>query len=888
MGDNFTMFTLEKTEILDDINSTGHIYNHHSGAKLIFIENKDENRVFSIAFRTQSENDKGTAHIVEHCVLCGSDNYKLKDPFNILDKGSLHTYLNAMTYTDKTIYPIGSINEKDFKAMMRIYCDAVFNPLMYKNEGIFRQEGWHSDGEKLNGVVLNEMKGVYSESSVVLEQAILKSIYRNTPYEYDSGGNPDSIPDLSYEEFLAFHSKNYHPSNSIIYLYGNIDINEYLNILDNEFIGKYEYRENHFVMSKIQADFNDVVVKHPTPDKNVLQAIYPTGAVSSFTKCVMLDIVCDLLFNIEGAYIKEKLSDLGNQVSAVFSDSAYFTNFIIEVSGSDETDLAAFKEKLNNAFKTAEIDDYKLQGVINSYKFYYREEDFGYKPKGLFYNTLLLRSFMYNNYTFEPLKINKLFEEIKNIDIKSFINRYFVNKGFFGILINSDEQKSEPPVPESNIQPMLDYQKQTDDEDEIKKINVSKVSDIPKTPFLLDYRLHDENIYVPLRSDVTYINVLFDTSVVPKELLPALGLWQNIMDIYSVKYANDIDYYLGGFSAGIVTIPIKDSYRPYLSVKIKTLKENTSIAVDIFKKVISQTVEDMDRLYVLINEQKQMLINRYISSGQIRGYTKALSVLSEEYNYIDNVVGINLYKYISDTPIVKICQDINKLISLVFRKNGAMYSVCGTRYIDSDILLKDLDDKTLPQYTYGLGEEKSIAIKSNVNFNCQGFLMDCRHGSFKALQQLITREYIWDKVRLEGGAYGGGLNFSEGRYCFMYSYRDPQLKKTFEVFDNIGNYVMSKKPQAEIDRFILGAINAADSPVKNSMLNSIAIKRKILGIKDEILYQRREELLSTTSQDIVNIGEKINEAIKNKAVCTVGKKEDIEKNINILKGYIDM
>ncbi len=882
------MFTPEKSEFLEDINSMCHMYTHHSGCKLVFIENKDQNRVFSIAFRTLPENDKGTAHIVEHCVLCGSENYKIKDPFNILDKGSLHTYLNAMTYTDKTIYPIGSTNEKDFKAMLRVYCDAVFNPLMYKNEGIFRQEGWHSDGKKLNGVVLNEMKGVYSESSVVLEEALNKQVYKNTPYEYDSGGNPENITDLSYEEFLKFHKKNYHPSNAIIYIYGKIDINEYLEILDNEFIGDYEYRENKFEITEPSFDYSDVVIHHPAPEKNILQALYPTGAVSDFSKCIMLDILCDLFFNVEGAYIKEKLSNLGDQVSASFSDSSYYTNLQVEVSGSEETDISNFKEQLNNAFKTAEIDNYKLQGVINSYKFYFKEEDFGYKPRGLFYNTLLLRSFMYNNYTFEPLKINKLFEDIKNIDIKELINKYFVDKGCFGILINEDMEKTEKTIPPKNNQCVTEYQSQKDDENEIHKINISKVSDISKEPFILDYRVHGDNLYVPLRSDVTYINILFDTSVVPKELLPALGLWQSIIDLYTIKYANDIDYYLGGFNVGVTTIPIKNTYNPYLSIRIKVLKENINIALEIFRNVVFQTVEDIDRLFVLINEQKQIIINRYISSGQIRGYTKALSVISEEYNYIDNVVGTKLYEYITTTPIIKISQDINKVTDLVFRKNGAVYSVCGTRFLDSDIILRDFEDKDLPKYKYGLGEEKSIAVKSNVNFNCAGFLINCRNGCYKALQQLLTREYIWDKIRLEGGAYGGGLRFSEGRYCYMYSYRDPQLEKTYKIFDEIGSYISKKKPQSDIDRFILGAINEADAPLKNNSLNSIALRRNILGITDELLLKRREELLSTTSQDIAAIGEKISEAMKKKAVCTVGKKEDIQNNIKLLKDYIEI
>ena len=881
------MFKLDKKEYIDDIASTGYIYTHHSGGKLVFIENDDDNRVFSIAFRTLSENDKGTAHIVEHCVLCGSENYKIKDPFNILDKGSMHTYLNAMTYEDKTVFPIGSTNEQDFKAMLRVYCDAVFKPMMYQNEGIFRQEGWYSDGETLNGVVLIEMKGVYSDSSVVLEEALNKKLYGGTPYGYDSGGNPDKIPELSYEEFLEFHNKNYHPSNSVIYLYGKLDINEYMDILDNEFIGVFEYRENKFEPPVIKPDYSDTFVFEPTTTgKNVLQALYHTGTVDDFSKCIMLDVLCDLFFNIEGAFIKDQIRDLGDQVSASFSDSAYLTSFSVEVTGSDEINLVSFRNRLNEAFKNFVVDKYKLQGVINSYKFYFKEEDFGYKPKGLFYNTLLLRAFMYNNYTFEPLKINRLFENIKTMDIKKLIEEYFVNKGCYGILISTEKESKEVNVPEKNNISLDQYQSQKDDPNEIKKINISKVSDISKEPFLLKYEEIDGNLFVPAKCDVTYFDIMFDTSVIPKEYLPALGIWQSIIDVYNIRYSNDIDYYLGGLNTALKTVSIGNGYKPFMTIRIKSINQNVGKAIDMFKKVVAQTCNNLSRLEELVNEQKQVLINRFISSGHIRGYIKAMAVFSEEYNYIDYVAGTKLYEYIINTPIEKIQNDINAVIRLLFNKRGVFYSMCGKDFIDKEIMLFEFDDFEPVHYSYDLGVQESVAVKTNINFNCMAFPIDCKNGSFKALQQLITREYMWDKVRLEGGAYGGGCMFADGRRCYMYSYRDPQLGKTYEAFKNVGEYLTKSKTQGEIDRFILGAINVSDSPVKNSFLNPIAIKRYMHNVTEDMLYQRREELLNTKSTDIVELGYKMTEAMQHNGVCTVGKQEDIEKNIDLLDKFI--
>ncbi len=881
-------FKLNFSEKIEDINSTAYVYDHSSGGKLVYIENEDTERVFSIAFRTLPENSKGAAHIVEHCVLCGSDNYNVKDPFNILDKGSIHTYLNAMTYSDRTIYPVAGTNEKDFKAMIRVYCDAVFNPLMYKNRGIFLQEGWHSDGKALNGVVLNEMKGVYSDSRVILDEAVAAQVYKNTPYSYDSGGDPKYITDLSYEEFLAFHSKNYHPSNSVIYLYGKLDIEEYLSLLDNEFLNKYEYRQSNIDFDFKAKDCPDIKVRHSSPVGNIMTALFDTGSVDDFSKCLMLDILCDLLFNSEGAYIKEKLKHLGNKISADFNDSTYLTNMSVNIEGTEETDVDRFRQELNSAFKNIEIDKYKLRGIKNSYKFYFKEEDFGYKPRGLFYCTLLMRSFMYGNYTFEPIRINKLFNDIEKTDIKELIKKYFIDKGTYAILINENVPDEEKEVPPANNEPLINYQSQTDDEREINKINVSKVSEISRKPF--DFKFEaDKNIFVPVKNgDVVYIDFLFDISGFDKNELSHLGILQVISDIYNTAYSNDIDYYMGGFDMICRTVVGKNGYSPYLQVKIKALRENIYKAIDIFFNVITQDYNNTDRIKELVGEHRQVIKNKYITAGQIRAYTRALSVLFSEFALIDSVAGYGFYSYITGTEYEKIRMDISTAAKKVFSGNVIYALTCDekdrvkiTSYLDKR--LSALPSANIECTEIALNSEMSIAVDSNVNFNAIAFPLEYDSGVYRVVQQIITREYIWDKIRLEGGAYGGGCRFADLNKCYMYSYRDPQLTRTYDAFENVGKYLSSSKTQAEIDRFILGAVNEADIPVKNNMLNSMAIRRHLLNISTEKLIKRREELLSAKPKDIVKAGEDIENALKNKTVCTVGKKSDIEKSLHLLK-----
>ena len=240
-------YELVMQENIPDVQSVGYLLRHKkSGARVMVLENEDENKVFNIAFRTTPENSTGVAHIIEHTVLCGSRKFPSKDPFVELVKGSMNTFLNAMTYPDKTMFPVASCNDTDFANLMDVYLDAVFFPNIYKKEEIFRQEGWNYQIENpedelvYNGVVYNEMKGAFSSPDDVLEREILNSLFPDNTYHYESGGDPECIPDLTYEEFLNFHRKYYHPSNSYIYLYGKMDFEERLNWLDQEYLSQFD------------------------------------------------------------------------------------------------------------------------------------------------------------------------------------------------------------------------------------------------------------------------------------------------------------------------------------------------------------------------------------------------------------------------------------------------------------------------------------------------------------------------------------------------------------------------------------------------------------------------------------------------------------------------
>lgn len=885
------MFKLYKSEEIENI-GTGYVYDHDSGCRLIYIKNEDENRVFTIAFSTLPENDKGIPHIVEHCVLCGSESYRVKDPFNILDKGSIHTYLNAMTYRDKTVYPVGSTNEGDFKTLMRVYCDAVFNPLMYSNEGIFRQEGWNSDGKQYNGIVLNEMKGVYSDPSVVLSETINKEMFKGCGYDNDAGGNPQFITDLSYEEFLNFHREHYHPSNAVIYLYGKLNIEEYKDILEKEFLSKYEYRKRKENPSVICKDKAEIELRHNTGGKNLLSVAFNTGESSNGARCLMLEVLATMLCYTEGGNIKEAVlsAGLGDKVNCGFDESAPFSVMDITVENSDENDIKRFKNVINDVFKDiAEkgVDEYKLRGVINSIKFFFMEEDFGYKPKGLFYGLTIIKEFLSGRESFDPIRINKLFDEMEKIDIKELVKEYFVDKGCYGILIADNKAEiKEKSACEKNNEPLISYQAQNDSPKEVQKLMSTKVNDISKVGYKLNFEENNGNIFVPLDSDeIVYIDIYFDVTDCIKTT--ALSAYRAIADVYNEKLSNDIDYYTGGLSVEITTLQKNNEYRPVILFRIKCLKENTKKSLELFEKIILQRFDDEERIERLILETRQSVKMSYIESGNGKAVLEALSAVSAAGLWESSARGIDYYNYLKSSSDI-IMNDVNS-VAEIFKRGNVFYAFAGGKYDENQLL--SLIEKTLLCLEEGgekhilssdkRGVNKGIIIDSNVNFNAAAFEMNCAEGIGRVVQQAISREYLWDKIRIEGGAYGGGCVIGK-RYSYMYSYRDPNLEKTFDIFKRAGEYIASSKySQSDVDRFIIGTINEIDKPIKKHMLTRIAMKKFFSSEDKNFAIKRREQILSAVPRDIKAFGERLANA-EIKGMCSVGQEKDI-KNCQIFK-----
>ena len=442
---------LKAYEILEkrpmkDLNSEGIILRHKkSGAKIAVISNDDENKVFYIGFRTPPEDSTGVAHIIEHTVLCGSEKYPVKDPFVELVKGSLNTFLNAMTYPEKTIYPIASCNDKDFQNLMSVYMDAVFHPNIYRYEEIFRQEGWHYELEDkeapvtINGVVYNEMKGAFSSPDDVLNRQIMNSLFPDTTYANVSGGDPVHIPELTYEEYLDFHRRYYHPCNSYIYLYGNMDVAEKLAWMDEEYLGKYEAidLDSEILLQKPFEKPVEVTHKYSISsteseeDHTYISYNTVIGTALDEKLYVAFDILDYALVSAPGAPLKQALIDagIGSEITGGYDGGTLQPTFSIVAKNTNPQEkehfLSVIRETLEKLVKEG-LNKKALLAGINSAEFRFREADFGQFPKGLLYGIQCLDSWLYDEM--------RPFLHLEAVDTYRFLKEQ-VDTGYFEELI---------------------------------------------------------------------------------------------------------------------------------------------------------------------------------------------------------------------------------------------------------------------------------------------------------------------------------------------------------------------------------------------------------------------------------------------------------------------
>ena len=708
-----TIHDLAEYEILDehrveDVQSDGFILRHKkSGARIAILSNNDDNKVFYIGFRTPPEDETGVPHIIEHTTLCGSKKFPVKDPFIELAKGSLNTFLNAMTYPDKTVYPVASCNDQDFKNLMDVYLDAVFNPNIAKYEEIFKQEGWHyeltgkDDELKINGVVYNEMKGAYSSPDEVLSSQIYRSLFPDNTYSKDSGGNPEYIPKLTYEAYLDFYHKYYHPSNSYIYLYGDMDVVERLEWLDKEYLSLYDYKKVNSEINKqpafdeiknVEAQYS-ITMDDTQENKTYLSYNRVVGDTLDEMLYQAFDVLDYALVSSPGAPVKQALIDagIGDDVYGSYDAGILQPVFSFVAKNANASQADEFESIIENTLKEVVktgINKEALLAGINSSEFKFREADFGQFPKGLLFGLNCLDSWLFDDMKpFIHLECLGTFAKLrKAVDTDYFeklIQEYLLDNTHGSSVTVKPKRGLGNEREEALAKELSDYKASLSDE-EIKKLiedtehlkkyqeEPSSDEDLRKLPMLTraDMKknampfsnIEDELLDVKVvRHDIEsngidYISFLFDAGDFAQSELGYLGFFTNALGLVSTeKYsytdlANATNIYTGGISTGTASHPdIKDrnNFVFKFEVKLKVLEKNLDKALELMEQMLlSSDFTDTKRLGELVAQIKARLQANLSSSGHLVAAMRSMSSFSRYALYQDELKGVAFYRSI--------------------------------------------------------------------------------------------------------------------------------------------------------------------------------------------------------------------------------------------------
>ncbi|MEA3548103.1 MAG: insulinase family protein [Thermodesulfobacteriota bacterium] len=951
-------FILQKESIVEEVNGRARIFKHEkSGARLLHLANDDDNKVFSIFFRTPPEDSTGVAHILEHSVLCGSRKFPSKEPFVELLKGSLNTFLNAFTFSDKTGYPVASRNSKDFFNLMNVYLDAVFYPNIYRKPEIFLQEGWHyelegpEDDLSYNGVVYNEMKGAFSSPEQILFRKIEQSLFPDTPYGVESGGDPDNIPDLTREQFLDFHRSYYHPANSFIYLYGNGDLDEQLAFLNDRYLADFERIKisSKIPLQKPFTQTSEMEVAYPVgsdedgEDKAFFALNYVTGEISDTETVVGLAILNRILLQTPASPLKRALIEagIGKDIMGVFDSEIRQPVFSIVVQNAKRDDLDRFQKLVHKTLEmeaTNGLNKKLVAGALNGMEFKLREADYHSFPKGLVYNLQCMTNWLYGADPLEPLRFNKHLRAIKN----KAENGYFENliKKFLlenphGSLVTLTPEQGLISRREKELQQKLDqyrktltvdeisgivsrteelrqYQLTPDSRENLDQIPLLQVDDIgkeaEKLPLEEKADADVETIIHPLfTNDIAYVDLYFDSAGVKLELIPYLGLLETVMgrmDTNRYDYmslANELNIHLGDLAFEAQEI---GEYRqsglfyPKFTIQAKCLMENTGKMAELMGEVIlASDFSDQKRLREIIRETRSRMEMDIMQAGHLYARRRAASSLSARWAYHEKLAGISFYQFIAnlDDRFDELANDIvtnlQRTAQTVFQQNGSLTSI--TAEADDCPRVEDALATLVSRCPSSAIHKKELKIpqaRKNEGFIIPGqvqYVAKCTDlGPFstydhrlKLLQTILSTDYLWNNVRVKGGAYGAACRFVHDGMLFFSSYRDPNLTKTLDIYDGVHDYLRDFKPEErELRKYIIGTIGRLDAPLTPSMKGERASGDYISHVSYEEQQRERDEILAATTRDLTSFADPMKNAMAQGQCCVIGSETKIRKN----------
>lgn len=958
-------FELIREQQIPEVSSLAKFYRHKkTGAEVLSLVNDDENKVFGVTFKTPPEDSTGVAHILEHSVLCGSRSFPVKKPFVELLKGSLHTFLNAMTFSDKTAYPVASQNLQDFHNLVDVYLDSVFFPLI--TEDTFHQEGWHYEREAsqgpmvYKGVVFNEMKGAYSSAAALLGKASQLSLYPDTAYGVNSGGDPKAIPDLTYEYFKKFHETFYHPSNARIVFYGDDPEDERFAILD-KYLGQFDRIE-------VKADIG--LQKRWTEPKKLVETYSASAEEAGSDKKTSMISVNWLLDRVEDPDLSLSLAVLeqvlvGNSASPLrkalidsglgegLTGSGVAEDMLqpyvtVGLKGIDEADADKVEALILDTFKKLAdegIDKETIEASVNSMEFALRENNTGSFPRGIALMFRSMRTWLHGGDPMEPLQFEAPMQALKarlaagEPVFEDLIRTHIVNNPHrTTVLLKADTEQGAREAAEERARldaaeaAMTDAERDAIAEQTTRLKELQDTPDAPedlaKIPTLTIADLPRQNKPIPIEREevagittfthplatngVIYLDLGFDLTALPGSLLPYLPIFSRALTQTGTSKESFVSLMqrMGRSTGGVhvnrwsAARRDGDGVAAYLFVRGKAVPDKADELLAIMHDVLLDAqLDNKDRIRQMVLESRAGFesslagMGNAIAGSRLRSQFNAGDWLGEQTGGVSQYFFLReLSKQIdSDWPSVEAALKQIRDILLVRAKMVA--NVTAEREaIDGfrpalAAFLKDLPEGVESGAGWGYAgqrQSEGLTFPGKVNYVAKGgnllaLGLKPTGGMAVAVKHLNTT-YMWDKIRVQGGAYGGGASFDpfSGNFLFT-SYRDPNLVETLDNYDKAAAFLRQAVGEQSLTRSVIGVIGGVDGYRLPDAKGFTSMLWELMGDTDTARLQRREEILTASQSDFTALADGL-DALKSDAEVVVLGSETAIKAANDDRG----
>jgi len=937
-------FKLERIEDVAEIKATAYFFIHQkTQAKCLWLKRDDENKTFSISFKTTPTDDTGVFHIMEHSVLNGSQRYPVKEPFVDLLKGSLQTFLNAMTFQDKTMYPVSSRNEQDFINLTRVYLDAVFYPNCVNNSYVFKQEGWHYELNDKNqdplikGVVYNEMKGAYSSSERVASQKLCSELFPDNCYHFSSGGDPEHIPELTYEQFCQAHDTYYSATNSFIIFDGAVDIEKMLGIVDDEYLSKMSENPNEIefeYQNPVVSKNNEIEFESTTEENKAICSFgYVVGDYSESEKMIAFNVISSLLTENNQSILKKAILDkkLGQDVCFSLEDSILQPYVEISVTNTNKDKFAEIEktiiETLNEVVESG-FDKEEMLAILNKMEFSAKERDFGGATKGLVFAMQALGTWLYGGDPIQGIAVNEVFKSLKEKVqtsyfedlVKEFILNSKHNASVVAIpsltLAKEKEEAMSKKMKEvkanlsdEQLDELLafnkdfsNWQKSVDSKEQKATLPKLTLADLPEKPTNIIKEIKEINgvkvISYPDNADgISYYNLYFNISDFTLEQLQHVSTIASLLGLldtnkHSCMLLNRLrKNYLGSLSFAVQFNGIMDSddYNSYFVVSYSCLDQNNQKAWELVREILKDTyLVDKEEITNLLTQNKNDMETDFVGSGHRYGMGRAQAHFNEVAYCKEACSGYDYYNYLK-----KHCDNVNKeyleelihLYAMIFDNSRLTLSCMGACQEEACNLITSslpTSNLLLVKNVRGVAKEDrdGIVIPAKISYATMAIqpqenLRNLK-GKLAVISKILSFDFLWSKIRAQGGAYGSGI-INRDKMMIYYSYRDPNPANSLQVYPTTKQYLLDfVKSDDDLTNYIIGTVGDLDPLLTNRTKMLAGDSIYLSKSTYERACQNYKQVVTITKQEIEKLAEIFEPSKFEKSICVVGPEETIK------------